>query len=319
MNELKKIYHKVGGTEILKRYWKAGILGFVLIEAMILGFSRKSLEILRLAAEHRILCKLKRKNNRFIRNYREENELKIAELSKERSKKVWVCWLQGIENAPEIVQICYRSLLECLPDREIVVITRENYQEYITFPENIQKKFDQGIITNTHFSDLLRMELLLNYGGTWIDATVLCTSKKVPEYLLDSDLFFYQTLKPGRDGHAVVMSSWFITACTNNPILLLTRALIYHYWDNHDFMIDYFLFHDFFQIALEQYPDDWNRVVPVSNEHPHILLLRFFEKYDEKIWNCVKEMTCFHKLSYKFSEEQLSMKNTYYKALIKGE
>lgn len=316
MKELKKIYNKVGGTEILKRYWNSGILLFVLAEAVVLGFSRKSLEILRLAASNRIFCKLKRKNKKFVREYRRKNDKKNAELPKEQSKKVWLCWLQGIENAPQIVKICHRSLVKNLHDREIIVITSENYREYITFPENIQTKFEQGTITRTHFSDLLRMELLLQYGGTWIDATVLCTSDQIPEYMLNTDLFFYQMLKPGRDGNAAVMSSWFITACKNNPVLLLTRELIYHYWEHHNFMMDYFLFHDFFQIALEEYQDEWNRVIPVSNEHPHILLLRFFETYENKMWQYIKQMTCFHKLSYKFSEEQTSREGTYYKKIM---
>lgn len=76
MNELKKIYHKVGGTEILKRYWNAGILGFVLAEAIVLGFSRKSLEILRLAANHRILRKLKKKTENLFRIIKRKMNLK---------------------------------------------------------------------------------------------------------------------------------------------------------------------------------------------------------------------------------------------------
>ena len=37
------------------------------------------------------------------------------------------------------------------------------------------EKHKNNIIDNTHFSDLLRLELLIKYGGTWIDASVLIT------------------------------------------------------------------------------------------------------------------------------------------------
>jgi hypothetical protein len=37
------------------------------------------------------------------------------------------------------------------------------------------EKYQKKIIDNTHFSDLLRLELLIKYGGTWIDASVLVT------------------------------------------------------------------------------------------------------------------------------------------------
>ena len=39
-----------------------------------------------------------------------------------------------------------------------------------------------------------------------------------------------------------------MTACTNHPILLLTRALLYRYWEKRNAMVDYFLIHDFFQL-----------------------------------------------------------------------
>ena len=42
-------------------------------------------------------------------------------------------------------------------------------------PEYIVKKWEKGRIPAALFSDLLRLELLIKYGGTWIDSTVLCT------------------------------------------------------------------------------------------------------------------------------------------------
>ena len=36
-------------------------------------------------------------------------------------------------------------------------------------------------------------------------------------------------------------SSWFITACTNQPIVLLAKELLYEYWKTHNDMMDYFL------------------------------------------------------------------------------
>ena len=180
------------------------------------------------------------------------------------------------------------------------------------------EKWEKGIITRTHMTDLLRLELLIKYGGTWIDSTVLCTSsiEEIPEYYFGSDLFFYQTLKPGRDGQATVLSSWYMSATTNNKILMATRYLCYEYWKKNNDMVDYFLLHDFFQIVLEYYEDDWHKVVPVSNSAPHILLLRLFDKYDEKMLEYIKNQTPFHKLSYKFTDELKSLEGTFYKWLV---
>ena len=63
MKEFKKIFKKVNGIEILKQYCMAHVILFSLLETAILGLSRKSLEIVRLAVDNRIYCKLKKKYN----------------------------------------------------------------------------------------------------------------------------------------------------------------------------------------------------------------------------------------------------------------
>ncbi|MGG3915942.1 capsular polysaccharide synthesis protein [Rossellomorea vietnamensis] len=308
-----KLYKKIGGTEILRQYRKAGVLGYALFLTLNLGFSKRSLEILRLAVQNKIQGKLKRNYSYVVRDFIKNYE----GLPKNRSNKVWVCWLQGIEDAPLVVRRCYASLHEHLTDREIILITEDNYKDYVDFPQHIVDKYKRGIITHTHFSDLLRLELLIRHGGTWIDATVLCTGGDIPKYILNSDLFVFQILKPGRDGHSLNMSSWLMTSCTNNKILLLTRELIYEYWKKNNSMVDYYLLHTFFNIACETYQEEWNDIVKFCNSIPHILLLSLFEDFDEERYTIIKNMTCFHKLSYKHPNEMLQKKNTYYDIVIK--
>lgn len=313
MREFRKLFKKVGGKEVLLQYMRSGVLVFAFLLTVLLGFSKKSLEIVRLAAGNRRLSKLRKKYKSKILYYKDKNNTNVQ---RNRSNIVWFFWLQGIENAPLLVQRCYSSMKENLQDKEIVLLTQDNYNEYVQFPEFIQSKIDMGIITKTHMSDLLRLELLIKYGGTWVDATVFCSGNEYPKYILDSDLFVFQSLKPGADGHACVISSWLMTSCTNNPIILLTRELLYDYWTRNNSMIDYFLIHDFFQLAIETYPEEWKKVVPFSNSTPHILLLRMFEEYDEDVWNAIKQQTAFHKLSYKHEDTLLSKKGTYYDMLI---
>lgn len=306
---------KQGGLQLLKRYANSGALFTALVEFLILGKNKKALEILRLSADYKTKIKLEKKYAKQLEKFSVKYDNNCLHT---QSNKVWVCWFQGMDEAPELVRKCYESLQINLKGREIILITSENISDYVKFPDYIIKKWDQGIITHTHMTDLLRLELLITYGGTWIDSTVLCTcdAEKIPKYFFDSDLFFYQTLKPGRDGQATVLSSWYMSASTNNKILMATRYLCYEYWRKNNDMIDYFLLHDFFQIALEYYEEDWHAVVPVCNSTPHILLLRLFDKYDEKLFKYITEQTPFHKLSYKFSEEQRKMDDTYYKHLI---
>ena len=312
---LKEIFKKQGGLNLIKQYHESGVLKTALGEIFLLGRDKKALEILRLSVQFKVKQRLEKKYKRQIQYFDENYKDKKIH---EKSNKVWVCWFQGLENAPELVKKCYKSLQANLTDREIILITSENMDQYVKFPKFILEKWEKGYITNTHMTDLLRLELLIYYGGMWIDSTVLCTRKieEISEYYFDSDLFFYQLLKPGRDGQAQLISSWLMSAKTNNKILIMTRYLCYEYWKKNTKMMDYFLLHDFMSIALEHNPDEWNKVIPRDNATPHILLLRLFDKYEERLWNSVVEQTPFHKLTYKFDECQTNLSNTFYQYII---
>lgn len=311
---LKSILQKQGGIKLLKQYWHSGALGTAVCQFLLLGKSRTALEILRLSAQFKGRRKLYKRYKKTLAAFDSSYE----QLPQEGSDRVWVCWLQGMENAPALVQKCYESLKANLTGKEITVITAENMADFVDFPPYILEKWKKGIITNTHLTDLLRLELLIRHGGMWLDSTVLCTRPvdQIPAYYFDSELFLYQCLKPGRDGHSHLCSSWLMSAKTNSKILMATRQLCYRYWEKENNMLDYFLLHDFLSICLEHYKDDWNAIVPCSNEAPHILLLRLFEPYDERLWQAVQEQTPFHKLTYKFSEDKTQLPDTYYRHII---
>ena len=309
---LKETFKKQGGMNLLKQYYRGGALFTAMGEFLLLGKSRTSLEILRNAASLKIKQKLEKKySNKII-----EIEKKYKEKDSETERKVWVCWFQGIENAPEIVKRCYASVREHITDREVVLLTENNYRDYVSFPKEIQDKIECGIIKGAHMSDLLRLELLQQYGGTWIDATVFCSSKDIPDYMLNSDLFLFQCLKPGKDGQSSTISNWFMTAKPNQKFIFMVRELLYDYWKNNDEVVDYFIFHDFFQMLIDRYSEEWNKVIPFSNSVPHILLLRLFDEYNDDLWNAVMLMTPFHKLSYKFENSDTLKKNTYYQKIM---
>lgn len=309
--KLKELFEKQGGLILVRRYWKSGALFTAIIEFLLLGKSRTALEILRLTTQLKSKQKLERKYKKRLIDF--ENTYN-NNLSHVQSNKVWICWFQGMENAPSIVQKCFQSVKNNLIDQEVILITSKNMMDYVEFPQYIIEKWKSKIITDTHMTDLLRMELLIKYGGMWLDATVLCTEKreKIPNYYFDSDLFMYQNLKPGRDGHVHYISSWLICAKSNNKLLMAVRYLCYEYWKEYNEIIDYFLIHDFFSIVFDYYPDEWKKIIPRDNATPHVLLLRLFDQYDEQIWNTIKQQTPFHKLSYKFENSKYQIDNTYY-------
>ncbi|SHK64790.1 capsular polysaccharide synthesis protein [Fibrobacter sp. UWEL] len=315
MKKMIALIKKMGGLQLVVQLCKSHVFFFSVFVTLLLGFEKRALEISRLAIANRRLQKLRKRYSAFMNQ--KKGEIVWGPVRK-TSKKVWVLWLQGMDNAPELVKKCHASLLMNLKDREIVILSESNYKDYVQFPEYVQRKIDSGIISRTHFSDLLRLELLEKYGGTWIDATVFCSDSDVPNYVMDSELFVYQCIKPVSDGVCYSISSWLMTSCAGHPIIVLTKELLYEYWKKNDSMIDYFLLHYFFKLSTEVFPAEWNRVVPVCNAAPHMLLLRLFELFNSDVWSAIKAQSCFHKLSYKFEKETFSLPNTYYSVVVDG-
>lgn len=282
---------------------KQGLAPYAAVLSPLLGFDKTGMEILRLSVDNKALKKLRRQYKKKLPAFKEAVDSGNKESS--FNDTIWICWLQGIDKAPSLVKRCYKSIKDNFKDSKIVVLDETNINDYVELPSYIMEKYEKGIITKTHFSDILRLELLSQYGGTWIDGTVYCSGWDDKfSYMRKSPFFMFQVLKPGADGQSLKTSSWYISSYSHNKIIELARMLLLDYWKTSNKLVNYFLVHCFVQLAIEQYPEEWAKVIPVSNEIPHILLLRINEKYDEELWNAVTGMTPFHKLTYKLAKSK---------------
>lgn len=249
------------------------------------------------------------------KKYRKEIETFIPSgMERLVSNIIWVCWLQGIDNAPDIVKKCVESIKANLIDKKIVFITKDNYINYVKFPSYIVEKLEKGLISSAHFSDLLRLELLINYGGIWLDATTYCTGR-VPDYIDNADLFVYK-MDFWNNG-TLIMGSWLMEAKSNSPILELTRDLLYKYWKKEKWIKNYFLMHLCFSIAAERFKEEWEKVPFFTQIDNHILSFELFNKYEEKRMCDICTLTPFHKLTYKLSIPK-KIQDTFYSHIMSG-
>lgn len=238
-------------------------------------------------------------------------------LERHRSGIIWFCWLQGLENAPEIVKVCYSSLQKHLGDREIKVIDGANWTEYVELPEHIIQRWEKKQIPPANFSDLLRLELLIRYGGTWIDATVLCTGKENTEEYLNADLFMFQYTRPGSDEWGGI-GNWFITSCTNNEVLMVLRDMLYAYWRDYDCTLDYYIFHFFFSMLREVFPEEI-AAMPYGYAARHIALAKHLgKKFDQVKWDRLVGKVSFHKLTYVIARRIQADPENYYHWVLKN-
>lgn len=224
-------------------------------------------------------------------------EIRGRDTSEER-KIAWVCWLQGMEDAPEIVQICYESIRYWLEDWNVVVITSDNYAEYTELPELVIKKWKQGIIADAHFSDILRLDLLVRHGGLWLDATTLLTGP-LPNYITRSDFFVYRN--GWMDMDMIQMANWLIySAKPYNRLLLITKELLNSYWNRFSYAKNYFIYQMFFRMVSDRCADEWSKVPYVNQVDNHLLANELEKPFDATRVDEIKKLATVHKLTYKF-------------------
>ena len=177
--------------------------------------------------------------------------------------KIWYCWLQGEDKLPPLIQCCYESLKMNAGNYKICFINEENISDYITLPKHIIEKFRGGGITKIHFSDILRANLLYNYGGLWIDSTILVTEPlEKYKHILES---FYHTEKRHEQKINNIWHSTFIsygrwagyrqgTNIKHHPLFAFMKDLFFDYWKEFDSLIDYFLIDYAIDLAYDNIP-----------------------------------------------------------------
>ena len=217
---------------------------------------------------------------------------------------IWICWLQGLADAPAIVQRCVKSVRDNCPTFEVRILTEGNMLDYVDIPADIIARWRSGRMPFAHFSDILRVSLLAQHGGIWMDATVLMTGP-MPDYVTQGPLFMFRSSWLDASPH--VGSNWMLAASANHPVMRNMRALLIEYWRHEGYLRDYLIFHDLLAVMYAGHAQTRRCIdaMPyVCNADPHTLVNRLFEPWSEALWSDVCRVSAIHKLSYKLDKRK---------------
>lgn len=244
-----------------------------------------------------------------------EQPLKPAGKPNPFPDKVWVCWLQGMEQAPAVVKKCVETIYRHAGGEDrVIVLSEQNMSDYIQMPVDLLEKWKKGIISNTHFSDLLRLALLVEYGGVWIDSTSYLT-EDLPDDVVEADLFCFKAGPIAK----IIASNWFFAAKPHHEVLEKTRNLLYEYWRKENKLVAYSIFHPFFTMAVESTPacrEAWQQVPSFNDMNAKVLSDELFTPYSPERWKQICRFSFVHKLSYKYGEEEYRKPGTFYAMLL---
>lgn len=192
---------------------------------------------------------------------------------------IWFYWNTGRKCLPPIAELCYkRDIL--LFGEKVTFLDSKSISLYCSFPDELILKHKKGIIGEAHFSDLIRLQLLIRYGGVWADSTVYF-SENMPLNVYGSDLFVFKSNNNLAD--MANISNWFIVSKRRNIILEEVYFLLKEWWLQYNKSAGYLFFHWAFSFSSKRHINEWNKIPYIDNKLPHFIQHNlFYETYDKE-------------------------------------
>ncbi|MEN2662792.1 capsular polysaccharide synthesis protein [Lacticaseibacillus paracasei] len=235
---------------------------------------------------------------------------------------IWFFWWQGVnDDTPRPVVDCLNSIIANSKEHPVIVLSKSNIDQYVEIPDFYYTKLKNGSFSLTHFSDILRIELLFTHGGIWMDSTIMMTEPLSKN--IESSKFF--TIHHGKfsDWH-VSMGKWsgfFLATGKNNPMFHLLRDLMRAYWSQYDFLVCYLLIDCWIALAYDNW-DSFKSVidsVPINNQEVFCLDNHGNGAFSDFEYQSVQKSTTIFKIHYKRNFKLLTENGseTYYGHIVR--
>ena len=253
-----------------------------------------------------------------------EDDMPSVEAYNPAVAPIWVCWLQGEENAPSLVRRCIASIRQHAGKHPVHVLTEKNLPFYINLPSIIWEKRKDGKIQSAHFCDIVRMALIYRYGGLWLDATIFC-SKQIPDWYFEKE--FFSCKNQAKDSGYISQYRWtsFVLGGTKGSrFYKLMVDFYFAYWGKENAAIDYLFMDYFIYLSYCERPDIRQMIdsLPENNllrDEPAAYMGTPFSQEQLEKW--LSSDTVLFKLSWRepWKEKTASGKKTFFGVFIEGE
>ena len=230
--------------------------------------------------------------------------LRTDAVETENPETIWSFW-DGT-NVPDIVRACVKSIEKNAKPFVHKMLDFKTIGDYSNLPGYIHDRVRGGTMSLIHFSDVLRLNLLLNHGGVWMDATDFMTAP-IPGFITDADFFVFLTDKKTYFSYSF-MQNCFIRAKKNAFLLRAWHDLCLHYWKDEDKkIIDYFAHQLMFKAMIENDPAARAEFakMPHATEDETLQFVgaKLFDRFDPDEWEKIRNGSFFQKVTYKVWNE----------------
>lgn len=227
-----------------------------------------------------------------------------------RLTTVWRYWHQGWKTSPPIVQ-----RVKSINDSRLGSSVSFEDLDFASFPEEILRSRDaqqllqmnsNGKLGLAGLTDYLRMRLVAEHGGTWLDSTVLVNPDRFLEHLRMRDIFL--NVQGNTDAPSLskwTLVTWFFKATQSRRFLNLWSSVLASAWLRNGGSYTYF---DASRVATHlilqgfkpnnDMTDDRQQLILLQSSD---LLLRCIDGSNSSDLNLVYQKSDLHKFSHKVS------------------
>lgn len=162
----------------------------------------------------------------------------------------------------------------------------------------------------THFSDLIRMNLLRKYGGIWLDSTIFVSSP-IPEKYFEKQLYSIQTLDKVNRYKNIYYGSMtsFLLGGRNECMLFdFCYSFFIEYLKRYNNLVDVHWINLAIRLAYENFPEIQSDIdeIGINNGNVQGLMKIINDSYDEEKYKGITGEQIFHKLNWRKEYHKVS-------------
>ena len=247
----------------------------------------------------------------------------LKQITVKTPETIWQFWDNPAgQRTPEIVKSSLESVEKFKGNFDRKTLNKSTIENYADLPDYVFDKLKKGQMCYAHFSDLLRLNLLKNHGGIWMDATCYMTDF-IPDYIVNQDFFVFLTGKQTSFPYSF-MQNCFIRAKMGSYICDIWYLMCCEYWKTENRRIDYFQHQLMFKSLIlndSTAKKIFAEMPHVSEDGTHQLVgNNLLKEFNPVEWERIKNASFFQKTRYKIKKAQASVSSkTYFSMLSKGE
>jgi hypothetical protein len=224
------------------------------------------------------------------------------QITPQSPETIWQFWdnPKG-QPTPDIVKTCIKSVKKFKENFDHKILDTSTIANYTDLPGYVFDRLKKGQMHYAHFSDLLRLNLLKNHGGVWMDATLYMTGP-IHGYIINENFFVFLTGKLTRFPYSFVQNC-FIRAKKGSFLCDAWYRMCVEYWKKENGRIEYFQHQLMFKALILNNPaakESFAKMPQISEDET--LRLggdNLFKKFDTDEWEDIRRASFFQKTRYK--------------------